>query len=240
MPHSLEPQLFVNDGPLPSTSIAALQPSSLDLPLSELRRRLNSDGYLFLKGLLPRENVLKAREKYFTFLSPSGVLKPDTSPVLGIFDAQKDISLFPGIGAGAAGANTDPGQKTTDFVQLAIEAHGEPWYTDEFCKHKTLMEFMSKFTGWEEKTLSFKRTLLRNNIPGAPAIGVHYDQIFLRHGDPTSITVWVPMGDISLQGGGLIYLENGVSKPLAFQFLTLSGAVSLISFRSWSWEGTRG
>lgn len=38
---------------------------------------------------------------------------------------------------------------------------------------------------------------------------VHYDQIFLRYGDPTSVTAWVPMGDIKLNGGGLIYLENG-------------------------------
>ena len=52
-------------------------------------------------------------------------------------------------------------------------------------------------------------TLLRNNTPGNKAIGVHYDQIFLRHGEDTSITAWVPMGDISLQGGGLMYLEKG-------------------------------
>lgn len=31
----------------------------------------------------------------------------------------------------------------------------------------------------------------------------------MRHGEPTSITAWVPIGDISLEGGGLIYLEKG-------------------------------
>lgn len=34
-------------------------------------------------------------------------------------------------------------------------------------------------------------------------------RIFLRYGEPTAVTVWVPMGDIKLDGGGLIYLENG-------------------------------
>ncbi|KAH8650566.1 hypothetical protein BGZ60DRAFT_473864 [Tricladium varicosporioides] len=229
MPHSIEPQLFVNDGLLSPTSVGALQPSSPELPLAELRRRFNTNGYLFLKGLLPRADVLKAREKYFTFLSPSGVLQPGTSPVSGIFDAQKDISLFPGIGAGAAGANTDPEQKTTDFVQLALEAHGQDWYVEEFCKHQVLMDFMARFTEWGEKTLPFRRTLLRNNIPGAKAIGVHYDQIFLRHGDPTSVTVWVPMGDISLQGGGLIYLENGhdLGKELEDKFTSKAKASGL-------------
>jgi len=152
---------------------------------------------------------MKVREDYFKFLSPSGVLKEGTAPVEGIFDSAKDVALFPGIGAGAAGANTDPGQKTTDFVQLALEAHGQEWYAEDFCKHPVMLDFMARFTGWLSNTLPFKRTLLRNNIPGAKAIGVHYDQIFLRYGEPTSITVWVPMGDISLKGGGLIYLENG-------------------------------
>lgn len=64
-------------------------------------------------------------------------------------------------------------------------------------------------TGWGDNIISVRRSLLRNNTPGNKAIGVHYDQIFLRHGEDTSVTAWVPMGDISLTGGGLIYLENG-------------------------------
>ena len=58
-----------------------------------------------------------------------------------------------------------------------------------------------------------RRSLLRNNTPGNKAIGVHYDQIFLRKGEDTSVTAWVPIGDIGLTGGGLIYLENGRFGP---------------------------
>ena len=39
-------------------------------------------------------------------------------------------------------------------------------------------------------------------------MGVHHDQIFLRHGEDTAVTAWVLMGDIFRQGGGLIYLEK--------------------------------
>lgn len=46
---------------------------------------------------------------------------------------------------------------------------------------------------------------------GNKAIGVHYDQIFLRYGEDTAVTAWVPIGDIKIHGGGLIYLENGMS-----------------------------
>ncbi|KAJ9666929.1 hypothetical protein H2201_003063 [Coniosporium apollinis] len=232
MPHaaspSPEPQptdfpntpLFVNDGPL--LAAGQLKPSSPNLPLDELRRRYETDGYLFLKGVIPRADVLKAREQYFEFISPSGVLKPDTAPVDGIFDASKDKDKFPGLGAGAVGGNARPGDHTATFIDRALEAHYQDWYRDEFCKHPALHDFVARFSGWGDNTLGVRRTLLRNNIPGTKAIGVHYDQIFLRYGEPTSVTAWVPMGDIDVQGGGLIYLENGhvLGKELEDEFTT--------------------
>jgi len=209
------PKLFVNDGPL--TNPGRLRPSDPSLPLEELRARYNEDGYLFLKGLLPRADVLKAREAYFSYLSSTGVLKPGTKPVEGIFDTSKDIAQYPGIGAGAVGGNGHPGEHAATFVDLALKAHAEPWYTN-FCQHPALHSFISKFTSWgDANTLGFRRTLLRNNVPGTKAIGVHYDQIFLRYGEDTSVTAWVPMGDVSLQGGGLIYLENGAALGKDFE-----------------------
>lgn len=201
------PQLFVNDGPLQCSEVGLLRVSYPNQPLAELRERYERDGYLFLKGVLPRADVLKAREAYFNFLSSSGVLAPGTMPVEGIFDATKPASLFPGIGAGAGGD-----EQSEMFTRLALEAHSQDWYTEDLCRHPAMMDFMAKFTGWGEKTSGLRRTLLRNNIPGTKAIGVHYDQIFLRHGEPTSITAWVPIGDVKIDGGGLIYLENGTRR----------------------------
>lgn len=208
-PSSVKEKLFVNDGPLQPSEVSLLIPSDPSLPLSQLRERYERDGYLFLKGLIPRPAVLKARNAYFTYLLPTGVLQPDTPPVSGIFDSAKDIAHFPGIGAGAVGGNKHPGAHTADFVDLALKAHGEPFYAEEFCKNKELLDFISKFTGWGESTRGVRRTLLRNNIPGTKAIGVHYDQVFLRAGEATSVTAWVPMGDVAVDGGGLIYLEDG-------------------------------
>ncbi|KAH7412122.1 hypothetical protein DE146DRAFT_266608 [Phaeosphaeria sp. MPI-PUGE-AT-0046c] len=220
MPHAISSEqdipslhgekLFVNDGLLRPDQVGELRQSSPDMPLEEIRQRYNEDGYVFLKGLLPRQDVLKAREEYFKMLSPSGVLKPGTQAVDGIFDADKDAADFPGIGAGAAGGNGRPGAETAEkFVDLALQAHYADWYKETFCKHPVLRDFIARMTGWGENTLGIRRSLLRNNTPGNKAIGVHYDQIFLRHGEPTSATAWIPMGDIGLTGGGLIYLENG-------------------------------
>jgi phytanoyl-CoA hydroxylase len=220
MPHALSleqeapslhgEKLFVNDGLLRADQVGELNESSPGLPMDELRRRYNEDGYLFLKGLLPKDDVLEARKEYFKMLSPTGVLKPGTQPVEGIFDSEKDAADFPGIGAGAAGGNGRPGADAAQkFVDLALEAHYAEWYKETFCKHPMLKDFIARMTGWGDATLGIRRSLLRNNTPGNKAIGVHYDQIFLRHGEPTSVTAWVPMGDISLTGGGLIYLEKG-------------------------------
>lgn len=203
------PEQFVNDGKLGLSQVAVLRPSGPDLPLTDLRKRFEEDGYLFMKGLLPRDDVLTAREEYFKFLEPTGVLKPGTKAIDGIFDDDKDRLMYPGIGAGAAGGNGHPGDHAAAFVDRALKAHYEDWYAEDLCKHPALKAFISELTGWGNNTTAFVRTLLRNNIPGNKAIGVHYDQIFLRHGEPTSITAWVPIGDVKLDGGGLIYLERG-------------------------------
>lgn len=209
LPLEFQPGLLaVNDGSL--QDVKFLHESRPTEPLETLRQRYEKDGYLFLKSLLPRADVLKARHEYFSMMQPTGVLEENTEPVQGIFNPLKSPAEFPGIGAGGAGKNGRPGgEKAAQFVDLAIEAHYRDWYAEEFCRHPALLDFIARFTGWESNTLGLRRSLLRNNIPGTKPIGVHYDQIFLRHGEPTSVTAWVPIGDIKVSGGGLIYLENG-------------------------------
>ncbi|PWY81921.1 hypothetical protein BO70DRAFT_315362 [Aspergillus heteromorphus CBS 117.55] len=212
MPGVLNQTLAVNDGPLTSENAALLRPSSPSLPLDELRRRYNEDGYLFVKQVLPREDVLEVRRQYFSHLESTGVLKEGTDPVEGVFNPAKTSDDFPGIGAGAAGGNGRPGgESAAQFVDRALEAHYKDWYVEKLCGHPALYDFIAKFTGWGQDTLTFKRTLLRNNIPGTKPIGVHYDQIFIRYGAPSCVTAWVPIGDIKLSGGGLIYLEDSDS-----------------------------
>lgn len=206
-------ELFVNDGVLKPENVQVLKPTSTDSPLHEIRRRYEDDGYVFMKGLLPKEHVLKIREEYFKLLSPSGVLKPGTAPVDGIFDSSRDSLDYPGFGAGHFdGPTQGPGAElSAKYLELGLRAHTEPWYKYGFCHHPALWKFAATLTGWAEDTLVLRRALLRNNTPVNKAIGVHYDQIFLRHGEDSVLTAWVPIGDVKANGGGLIYLER--SKP---------------------------
>jgi phytanoyl-CoA hydroxylase len=209
-------ELHVNDDLLAPTEVSKLQPSYPNEPLDVLYQRYITNGYLLVKGLLPRDDVLAAREAYFKSMAPSDVLKPGTEPVDGIFNDIADPADYPGIGAGS-GKNSKPGEtnKSEVFVNAALKAHTEPWYSGSedgsvrgFCNHPALKDFVARLTGWGDSTLPVRRTLLRNNTPGNKAIGVHYDQSFMRYGEPTAVTAWVPMGDIKLDGGGLIYLEG--------------------------------
>jgi hypothetical protein len=193
--------------------------------MSTLHERYQKDGYLFLKGLIPREDVLDARRCYFSALASTGFLEPGSDPVNGIFNSAAARDDFPGVGAGQL--DQDPESPAGRFIRAVIKSHSDPWYLGSeedgvtgFCNHPAIKGFVSRFTGWGENTLTVRRTLLRNNTPGNRAIGVHYDQIFMRYGDPTSLTVWVPMGDIRLEGGGLIYLEGGneVGQEIEEQF----------------------
>lgn len=204
MTEILGEHVAVVDGPLTTENAGHLRASDLALPMEELRQRYDEEGYLLLKQLLPRGDVLKARQKYFEFLAPTGVLMEGSPAVAGIFNPAKLADDFPGIGAG-----TPWEEHAVRFVRRAVEAHYQPWYADEFCRVPALYDFVAEFTGWGENTLAFRRSLLRNNVPRSTPIGVHYDQVFLRQGEPTSVTAWVPMGDVKVHGGGLIYLENG-------------------------------
>ncbi|KAM5343493.1 hypothetical protein ACJ41O_012030 [Fusarium nematophilum] len=210
-------KLFVNDGLLAPTQFGQLRLSDPSEPLEVLRKRYDTDGYLFLKGLIPREDILAGRASYFKAMSVSGLLEPGTDPVEGIFNKSADPKDYPNIGAGAAeNGRLGTTTKAAQFEDLSVKAHTDEWYIGSedgqvqgFVHNPVLKAFVEEFTGWGKDTLSLKRTLLRNNCPTNRAIGVHYDQVFLRYGEPTSVTAWVPMGDIALDGGGLIYLEGG-------------------------------
>ncbi|KAF5701261.1 phytanoyl hydroxylase [Fusarium globosum] len=158
---------LVNDGILESSMIGKLKQSYPSEPIEHLRARYEKDGYLFMKGLLPRSDVLGCREAYFRFLSPSGVLQPNSAPVDGIFDPDNKDFNYPSIGAGPFGKEQiNPGS----FASLVEKAHTEDFYL-EFSRHPALRDFVSALKGWGDNTKLLPRSLLRNNTPHNNAIG---------------------------------------------------------------------
>jgi phytanoyl-CoA hydroxylase len=121
-------------------------------PLEEMRRRFEEDGYIFVKNVMPREDVLDMREAYFAHLAPTGILKPGTSPRDGLFNEGEDPIAHNGVGG------TDlPEDKTR--VQKLEEAHTMPFYLT-FLEHPKLRHFIREFMGWKNDVL-ITRTMLR-------------------------------------------------------------------------------
>jgi len=178
----------------------------VDTPLDEMRERLEKDQYLFVKGLIPREDVMKMRAQYFSQFASTGILKPNTPFSAGIYNDEDDPKLHRGIGGG------DPAGEELDRL---VDAHAQPEYR-QFLNHPNLRQLVRELKGWDEEVL-LQRSMLRHNVPHGACTGVHYDKLFLRGGDAYFLTAWVPIGDVSATGGGLMYLENSVALGQAIE-----------------------
>jgi ectoine hydroxylase-related dioxygenase (phytanoyl-CoA dioxygenase family) len=78
---------------------------------------------------------------------------------------------------------------------------------EDFCAMPRLWTFYQEFL--QGHPYLYKRKLLRFNVPGEDhCTGGHYDLIYLRSGTDRLCTSWIPLGDIPVEMGGLIYLEH--------------------------------
>lgn len=78
---------------------------------------------------------------------------------------------------------------------------------EDFCAMPRLWNFYREFL--QGQPYLHKRKLIRFNYPGEDhCTGGHYDLIYLRAGADTFCTSWIPLGDIPVEMGGLIYLEH--------------------------------
>ena len=61
----------------------------------------------------------------------------------------------------------------------------------------------------EDEPYLHKRKIIRFTHPGSDyCTGGHYDLIYLRAGTDRLCTSWIPLGDIPIEMGGLLYLEH--------------------------------
>lgn len=139
---------------------------------------------------------LELQPSYFSHISPTGIIAPSTPPRAGIFNPALDPLNHQGLG----GTPIQASQSLLDSI------HSHPSYRS-FLAHPSLRSFIRTLTGWDKEVM-LSRGLLRHNVPQSLSTGIHYDQLFLRAGDPVFATAWVPIGDCSAAGGGLMYLEN--------------------------------
>lgn len=146
----------------------------------ELRRRLDEDGYLYMKGYLGRERVLKARASIVERLASAGVLDPSTDPM--------DAVCLPDSGYG-----------------FKPEFANENEAVQELLYSGPLVDFYAGMFG--ESIRHYDFTWLRAIGPGK-GTNPHCDLPYMGRGTHQHMTCWLPYGDISYKLGGLMVLEG--------------------------------
>ena len=182
----LEHPLTSNGYTLPPERLGALTPSDPTSPLDVLREQYRAQGYLWLKGFFPRDEVLAFRGRFFTAFQNAGLLKPGTDPADGIYSGEPE----------------DKRRTNKILMEQARTAAYE-----SFCLQPSLWGFYDTFL--DGPSYLHKRKIIRYLTPGSEwATPAHYDLIYLRGGTASVVSSWIPLGDIPLEMGGLVYLEG--------------------------------
>lgn len=186
--------------------MARLVPHPAGTPVETLRKTLVEQGYLWLKGFFDRQAVLDFRGYVFSNFADLGLLQPGSDPKLGLFSG-------------------DPGPKDLANKRLMELVRSAAF--ESFCLEPRLWRFMDGFLGG----LSYlhKRKLMRYTLPRTPQVTpAHYDLVYLRGGTDRIVTAWIPIGDVPVEMGGLVYLEgsHALGARLEAEFRAANGELS--------------
>ncbi len=180
--------LVSNGYALPTTPdrFGWLKPSDPGTNLATLREQLNAEGYIWLKDFLDKDFVLDLRRRYFEMFETSGFLAAGTDPVEGIYttgDYDKQLVR----------------ERAIEFVRWASY--------EAFCYAPRIWKYYEAFLGGP--VYLHKRKIVRHTtVDDTSSTGAHYDLTYLRGGTDSVLTSWIPIGDIPVEMGGLVYLEG--------------------------------
>ena len=145
-----------------------------------LRARMKADGYLYLPGLVDREEVLEARREIAARLEAGGHLDPSFPAMDAVAREGASISFLPEV--------------AKDNAPLAKVLYSG-----------AMMDFFARFLGGP--VLHYDFTWFRAVAPGKGA-PPHADVPYMGRGTHNVYTAWTPIGDVSFEMGGLMVLEG--------------------------------
>lgn len=182
-------QPLVSNGYTLSTSttrLGWLEPTQPTLPMEALREQYRAQGYIWLKGLLDREVVLAFRRRFFAAFRETALLAAGSDPMEGLYSGVQEPKQL--------------------IHKIWMEAVRWPEY-EAFCMQPAIWRFYEAFLGGTPYL--HKRKLIRFTAPGDTfSTPGHYDLVYLRAGTDRIYSSWIPLGDVPVEMGGLIYLEG--------------------------------
>ena len=169
----------------PGGTLGALNESqNLLSDVGALRARMAEDGYLLLRGLIDRAKVQRARESVLNHMNEQNVLSPGAPVLEGVMPR------------GGRGAKLQRIASHED-VRNVLEA-------DE------LFAFFAAYFG--EPALTFQFKWMRA-VGNEQYTGAHYDFVYMGRGSPRLHTVWIPLGDTTVDHGTLAVCRGSHNLP---------------------------
>ena len=169
----------------PSADLGTLRESQALLGNTDaLHARMAEDGYLFMRSLIDRAKVIRARETILQFMHAQNVLEPD-KPVLE--------GVMPKGGRGAKMRRIAYHEDILAVLQAT-----------------ELFDFFAAYFG--EPALTFDYKWLRA-VGNEQYTGAHYDFVYMGRGSGNLHTVWIPFGDIPVDHGTLAVCKGSHDLP---------------------------
>lgn len=155
----------------------------------KLRERMERDGYVFVRGLAPKERILELRRVMLDFCREAGWLDPKADLMEGKWG-----------GAGPFGE----GDKEYMAIYKKIVNH--PLF-NELPADPFYLELMSKIV--DGPVMMHRMHIGRISFPSntTQTTPAHQDWQYIR-GAATTYTIWTPIGDAPMEVGGLKVLRG--------------------------------
>ncbi len=178
--------VFIAGKPVPPSLLGRLHEiADWRAAKSELPARLARDGYVLLRGALDRTRVLAARRDVLARLAAVGEIAEPSEAGIATGTSRR-AALHPDLGAFWRGVCESP--------VLRAATHGAE-----------LAEISAAILG--RATRAFDFLWLRTMVEGR-ASPLHVDHVYMNRGSPNLVTAWVPLGDVPLVAGPILFVEG--------------------------------
>lgn len=147
-----------------------------------LRRRLQEDGYLLIRGFHERETVLQARREFLRNLAEQGKLDPSAPLEEGVIGEGNKGGMW-----GKSGFDLE--KEFPSFINVV--------------NNPRVFAFFERLLGGPAITFDYKWP---RAVGHGGNTGAHYDIVYMGRGTKNLYTMWTPMSDIPLELGTLAML----------------------------------
>lgn len=147
-----------------------------------LRAQMRADGYLYMPGVLDRDEVLAARRFITDRLATGGMFDENHPSIEAVYKA-----------GGRANFGHHPAAQSPPLAKVLYAG--------------AMLAFYERLLGGPVRHYDF--TWLRTSVPGSPATYPHCDIVYMGRGTFNLFTSWTPLGDVPVEMGGLMILEGG-------------------------------